>query len=107
MTIKYYTGTAEQALAYADDSMRRWHEDKQKAEDVLSLEDALDDLIDEIESLAETCRNASKDDLLNAQFQFCDVQSKFNIVKIKVNEEYDEKDEDYDEDEDYDDELVD
>lgn len=97
MSNKFYSGTAQQALAYAEDEMRRYHEDEIAAQEVLSIDDAIDDLLAQVEQLSDYCKNANRDDLLNAMFEFSSVQSKFNIVKIKVNQAYYNDDESDDE----------
>lgn len=91
---KFYQGTPEQALAYAEDICRRFNEHKVASENYATIDDAITNLVGEIDNLANTLRYQSRDNWLDAIFQFAHIQQALDIVRIKVEQAYD-----FDEDE--------
>ena len=97
MSTKFYTGTKDQAFAFANDYMRQRSEDNAEAQKYNTIEDALDNLTSEIDDLVYTLRNANRDQLLDAIYKFAYVHSALNIVEYKVNQAYDADDNSKDE----------
>jgi hypothetical protein len=90
---KFYQGTPEQALAYAEDISRKFNEHKVESEKYETIDDAMTNLVSEIDSLENTLRYQSRDNLLEAIYQFAYIQQALEIVRIKVEQAYDVDDE--------------
>jgi hypothetical protein len=105
---KFYQGTPEQALAYAEDICRRSNKVKVASEKYETVDDAITNLVSEVDYLINTLRyqedRYNRKDLLNAIYQFAQLEQALEIVRIKVDQAYDnyhddDHDDDYDDDE--------
>ena len=79
----YYRGTPEQAMNLANDIMRRYDEAKRKSKHS-SLEDAMQDLVNDISQLEDLVTNGTKQTLLDAVYKFAYIEEQFDIVRILV-----------------------
>ena len=79
----YYRGTPEQAMSLANDTMRKWDEAKQKAKHS-SLEDAMQDLVQNVSELEDLVNSDTKSSLLDAVFEFAYIEEQLDIVRFLV-----------------------
>ena len=89
----FYKGTPEQALALANDTMRKWDEAKQKAK-LSSLKDAMQDLVSQVSSLEDLVNRESSDSLLDAIYEFAYIEEQLDIVRHLVNKKREKLDKD-------------
>jgi len=83
---KFYKGTPEQAMALAEQISRDWAETKTKAEEFRGVKDAMENLLNDIDTLEQTLRYPDRSKLLDAVFMFSTIEEALDIVRIKVNQ---------------------
>jgi hypothetical protein len=83
---RLYKGTPDQAMALAERTMRDWHEAKVEAQNYKTLQSAVDNLQELVDSLAYTLRYPSESNLLDAVFEFSTIEQALEIVRIKVDQ---------------------
>ena len=87
----FYKGTSEQALALANDTMRKWDEAKRKSKHT-NLQDAMQDLVSQVSDLEDLVNCESSDSLLDAIYQFAYIEEQLDIVRLLVNKKRDKLD---------------
>jgi hypothetical protein len=90
---KFYQGTPEQALAYAEDICRRSNTVKVESKKYATVDDAMTNFVSEVDHLTNTLRYHDRKDLLNAIYQFAQLEQALEIVRIKVDQAYDDVEE--------------
>ena len=81
----YYRGTTEQAMSLANDIMREYDDAKQKAKHS-SLEDAMQDLVDNVSDLEDLVDSDTERSLLSAEYKFAYIEKQLDVVRILVEE---------------------
>ena len=83
MTKLSYRGTPEQALALVNIIHTKFADAKRKSKHT-SLEDAMNDLVDDISNLQNLVTNGTKSSLLDACFEFAYIEEQLTIVRLLV-----------------------
>jgi hypothetical protein len=86
---KFYKGTSKQALALANHNAKRWAETQAEAENYKTIKQAMENLLNEIDSLEQALRYPTRSSLLDAIYMFSTIEEALDIVRIKVDEAHD------------------
>jgi nucleosome binding factor SPN SPT16 subunit len=83
MTKLSYRGTPEQAVSLVNDMRNKLADAKRKSKHT-NLQDAMNDLVDDISVLQNLVTNDTKASLLDACFQFAYIEEQLTIVRLLV-----------------------
>jgi nucleosome binding factor SPN SPT16 subunit len=83
MTKLSYRGTPEQAVSLVNEMRNKLADAKRKSKHS-SLEDAMNDLVDDISNLQYLVTNGTKQSLLDACFEFAYIEEQLTIVRLLV-----------------------